>query len=292
MCGIVGDVRDMRSDSEDALERATGGLTHRGPRTERTWLSADRRVGLGHARLSIIDLATGDQPIASEDERLRIVVNGEFYDFERIQARPGARGATASAPAPTARSPCTSTRTTAPTACEHLRGEFAFALWDGRDDTLFAARDRFGIKPLFYARHGGMLYLASEVKALFAAGVPARWDRAAFFQAVHHYVAAAGPHAVRGRLPGAARPLPARHGRPGPAGPLLGLRLPGGRRGPGRPAPTPSTPSGSATRSTRRSGCGCGPTCRSAATSAAGSTPAPCWAWRRRTTPARSGPSP
>jgi asparagine synthase (glutamine-hydrolysing) len=68
----------------------------------------------------------------------------------------------------------------------HLRGEFAFVLWDGREDRLFAARDRFGIKPLYYAQAGGVLYLASEAKALFAAGIPARWDRLAFFRAMHH----------------------------------------------------------------------------------------------------------
>src|SRR5262249_14091825 len=66
--------------------------------------------------------------------------------------------------------------------------EFAFALWDGPNDTLLAARDRFGIKPLYYARHGGTLYLASEIKALLAAGVPARWDHATFFPANHFLV--------------------------------------------------------------------------------------------------------
>jgi len=63
-----------------------------------------------------------------------------------------------------------------------LRGEFAFALWDRNNQTVFAARDRLGIKPLFYAWHNDTLYLASEVKALFAAGVPARWDHEGFYQ--------------------------------------------------------------------------------------------------------------
>jgi asparagine synthase (glutamine-hydrolysing) len=168
----------------DALERATRRLAHRGPDGQRTWLADDRRVGLGHARLSIIDLATGDQPIAGEDEALRIVVNGEFYDFERTQGELQARGHRLR------------TRSDSEialhlyedsgTAClRHLRGEFAFVLWDGPNDTLFAARDPFGIKPLYYTTHRGTLYLASEVKALLAAGVPARWDRAAFFQANH-----------------------------------------------------------------------------------------------------------
>jgi asparagine synthase (glutamine-hydrolysing) len=168
----------------DALERATLRLAHRGPDGQRTWLSDDRRVGLGHARLSIIDLATGAQPIAGEDEALQIVVNGEFYDFERTQRGLEGRGHRLR------------TRSDSEialhlyedfgTAClRHLRGEFAFVLWDGANDTLFAARDRFGIKPLYYTTHRGTLYLSSEIKALLAAGVPARWDRAAFFQANH-----------------------------------------------------------------------------------------------------------
>jgi asparagine synthase (glutamine-hydrolysing) len=127
---------------------------------------------LGHARLSIIDLATGDQPIPSEDETRRIVVNGEFYDFERTQRDLERQD----------HHLCTRSDSEIAlhlyeelgTACLHrLRGEFAFVLWDGPNDTFFAARDRFGIKPLYYTTHKGTLYLASEIKALLAAGVPA-----------------------------------------------------------------------------------------------------------------------
>jgi asparagine synthase (glutamine-hydrolysing) len=142
-------------------------------------------VALGHARLSIIDLATGDQPIASEDEQIRIIVNGEFYGFEAIQLeleRSGHR---------------LRTRSDSEIAlhlyedvglhCVHrLRGEFAMVLWDQRNRTLVAVRDRFGIKPLFYAWHDGALYLASEVKALFAAGVPARWDATSVSHSVEY----------------------------------------------------------------------------------------------------------
>src|SRR5262249_26774240 len=79
------------------------------------------------------------------------------------------------------------------TQCLHrLRGEFAFVLWDGANRTLFAARDRFGIKPLFYALHDETLYFASEVKALFAAGVPARWDAESVSNSVE-----CGGHPVR-----------------------------------------------------------------------------------------------
>jgi asparagine synthase (glutamine-hydrolysing) len=175
MCGIVAVFSRREPVSDSMLERTTGSLQHRGPDGRRHWISADRRVGLGHARLSIIDLKTGDQPIASEDERTRIVVNGEFYAYEDAQRALQAAGHRLR------------TRSDSEIAlhlyedlgpqCVHrLRGEFAFVVFDERNRLLFAARDRFGIKPLFYAWHDDALYLASEVKALFAAGVPARWD--------------------------------------------------------------------------------------------------------------------
>jgi asparagine synthase (glutamine-hydrolysing) len=184
MCGIAAIYSAREPIQADSLEWATLRLGHRGPDGQRTWLSGDGRVGLGHARLSIIDLATGDQPIASEDETLRIIVNGEFYDFERSQRDLEGRGHRLR------------TRSDSEialhlyedygTAClHHLRGEFAFALWDGPNDTLFAARDRFGIKPLYYTAYRGTLYLASEIKALLAAGVPARWDHAAVYHGNH-----------------------------------------------------------------------------------------------------------
>lgn len=176
MCGIVAMHAVDTVVSPDLLGRATRRLAHRGPDAQRIWIAPDGRVGLGHARLSIIDLATGDQPMASEDESLRIVVNGEFYDFERIRRDLEARGHRFR------------TRSDSEIALHlyedwgaqclhHLRGEFAFALWDGPNRTLFAARDRFGIKPLYFAVLGDALVLASEAKALFALGIPARWDR-------------------------------------------------------------------------------------------------------------------
>ena len=85
MCGIVALLSSHDAIDPQALERATRTLHHRGPDGQRHWIAPHRRVGLGHARLSIIDLHTGDQPIANEDERLHIVVNGEFYDYERVQ---------------------------------------------------------------------------------------------------------------------------------------------------------------------------------------------------------------
>jgi asparagine synthase (glutamine-hydrolysing) len=85
MCGIAAFFSRCLPISEAAVQRGTQSLHHRGPDGQDHWMSQDRRVALGHARLSIIDLTTGDQPIASEDGRTRIVVNGEFYGYEAIQ---------------------------------------------------------------------------------------------------------------------------------------------------------------------------------------------------------------
>src|SRR6476646_2474030 len=92
MCGSVALYSARGPISADALGRGTRRLDHRGPDGQRTWASRDNRVGLGHARLSIIDLATGDQPIASEDNRTHIVANGEFYQYEGIQRELESRG--------------------------------------------------------------------------------------------------------------------------------------------------------------------------------------------------------
>ena len=175
MCGIVGIFSHRNPISNGVIERAVRSLYHRGPDGQRHWIASDERVALGHARLSIIDLTSGDQPIASENNRTRIVVNGEFYGYEAIQRdleRSGHRLRTRSDS-----EIALHLYEDLGTQCLHrLRGEFAFVLWDETNRTIFAARDRFGIKPLFYAFHNETLYLASEVKALFAAGVPRRWD--------------------------------------------------------------------------------------------------------------------
>ncbi len=181
MCGIVAIFSKTEPVSAEALRRATMSLAHRGPDGQRQWIAPHHRVGLGHARLSIIDLTTGDQPIANEDESLHLVANGEFYDYERIQRELESR-------AHRLRTKSDSEIALhlyeeVGTQCLHqLRGEFAFVIWDERNQLLFAARDRMGVKPLYYAQVRDTLYLASEVKALFAAGVPARWDHESFFQ--------------------------------------------------------------------------------------------------------------
>jgi asparagine synthase (glutamine-hydrolysing) len=172
MCGIAASLSSHSRLSDDGLRAGMASLHHRGPDGSGLWMSPDRRVGLGHTRLSIIDLSTGSQPIANEDETSWIVANGEFYDFEEIRADLEHRGHRFR------------TRSDSEIALHlyedfgphHLRGEFAFVIWDARHRRLFAGRDRFGVKPLFYAHHGGTLHLASEAKALFAMGVPAQWS--------------------------------------------------------------------------------------------------------------------
>ncbi len=186
MCGIVAAVSKQGGISGEAVCRAAQRLRHRGPDAQRIWVAQDGRVALGHARLSIIDLTTGDQPIANEDGRLRTVVNGEFYDFERIRGELEREGHVFR------------TRSDSeialhlfedrgPRALHSLRGEFAFAIWDARDGQLFAARDRFGIKPLYYTVHEGTFYLSSEAKALLELGVPLRWDHENLYDI--HFVA-------------------------------------------------------------------------------------------------------
>ncbi len=182
MCGIVAVVHPAGGVSSDALQRSAATLHHRGPDRQRSWVAAHGRAGLAHARLSIIDLTTGDQPMTNEDGTLHLVVNGEFYDFEAIRRELQGSGHTFS------------TRSDSEIAlhlyedlgarCLHrLRGEFAFALWDERSNTLIAARDRFGIKPLYYAMHRGAFLLASEIKALAALDLPLRWDAEALYDA-------------------------------------------------------------------------------------------------------------
>jgi asparagine synthase (glutamine-hydrolysing) len=188
MCGIVGIVSHDGPVVADVLACATQRLHHRGPDHQGTWIAPGGESGLGSARLSIVDLVCGDQPLANEDGTLHAVVNGELYDFERIRRGLIERGH--------------QFRTGSdseivlhlyedhgPDCLRHLRGEFALLLWDQTRRRLFAARDRFGIKPLYWTEHAGRVLFASEAKALFAAGVPAAWDEESFFQQLFIYPA-------------------------------------------------------------------------------------------------------
>jgi asparagine synthase (glutamine-hydrolysing) len=164
MCGICGiAAANGASPDVEAVRRMNGRLVHRGPDSDGVF--ADERVALAMRRLSIIDLEGGDQPIANEDGSVVVVQNGEIYNYRELRAeleRRGHRFKTHS-----------DTEVLVHLYEEHgegfverLRGMFAIALWDGRGRRLLLARDRFGIKPLYYRHARGTLSFASELKAL------------------------------------------------------------------------------------------------------------------------------
>jgi asparagine synthase (glutamine-hydrolysing) len=180
MCGIMASLDWTGNGCLDRVQEGLTVLQHRGPDRTSVWQSENGDVCLGHTRLSVVDLLTGDQPLANETGHVHVVVNGEFYDFEEIRAQLKARGHRFA------------TRSDSEIllhlyedfgidCLRYLRGEFAFILWDERTKVLLAARDRFGIKPLFFSESHGLL-LASEVKALHAAGISAGWDEQGFFE--------------------------------------------------------------------------------------------------------------
>ena len=169
MCGIAGIVKLDPAETVDEarLKRMRDVLRHRGPDGEGLWI--DGPVGLGHRRLAIVDVAGGHQPMPNEDERAWIVYNGEIYNHAELRrGPPGARPSLSHALA-TPRPSCTSTRTRASGCVERLRGMFAFAIWDRDRGRLLLARDRLGIKPLYYAVTDHELLFASEIKAILAA---------------------------------------------------------------------------------------------------------------------------
>jgi len=169
MCGIVGILKLKPGERVEAkrLERMRDTLRHRGPDGE--GLHLEGPIGLGHRRLAIVDPKGGRQPMANEDQSTWIVCNGEIYNHPAIRPNLEARGH---------RYRTHSDNETilhlyeeeADGCVESLRGMFAFALWDGKRSRLLLARDRLGIKPLYYAMTGDELIFASEIKAILAAG--------------------------------------------------------------------------------------------------------------------------
>ena len=183
MCGIAAILSRDGPVPAEALRRATLAMRHRGPDGKGTWISPSGCAGLGHTLLAITD-PEGHQPIASEDGRLHIVHNGQFYDYRRIRTSletQGHRFRTRS----DSEIALHLYEDHGPGCLTHLRGQFAFIIWDEESGVLFAARDRFGLKPLHYAEREDRLYLASEAKALLAAGIAASWDPRGVYHALH-----------------------------------------------------------------------------------------------------------
>jgi asparagine synthase (glutamine-hydrolysing) len=178
MCGIAGlwAQPGAAPPRQDELQSMVDALHHRGP--DGRGVLTDGPIGLGHARLSIIDLHGGAQPMGNEDGRIQVVFNGEIFNYLELRERLLAQGHVF--------------RTASDTEVlvhlyeehgddfvSHLNGQFAIALWDAARGRLVLARDRVGIRPLFYTRVAGRLIFASEVKALFALPqVPRRLDPA------------------------------------------------------------------------------------------------------------------
>lgn len=187
MCGIVGVFNHSRSErvSESKLVAMRDSMSHRGPDDCGIWLNSDRSVGLAHRRLSIIDLsALGRQPMVDSSGRFHITFNGEIYNFRELRADLEKEG-----------EPFISQSDTevilrlyakhGPAMLDLLRGMFALAIWDERDRSMFLARDRVGIKPLYYTNRNGRFMFASEIKALLASGdVEREVDKQAFY----HYL--------------------------------------------------------------------------------------------------------
>jgi asparagine synthase (glutamine-hydrolysing) len=181
MCGIMASLDWTGNSSLYPIQDGLEVLHHRGPDGTRLWRSADGHVCLGHVRLSVVDLAAGSQPLVNETSHIHIVVNGEFYDFEQIRAELETRGHHFGSRSDS--EILLHLYEEFGTDCVHyLRGEYAFVLWDERAKVLFAARDRFGIKPLFFSESHRQLLFASEIKALHAAGIPSSWDEQGFFE--------------------------------------------------------------------------------------------------------------
>ncbi len=170
MCGINGialSSRSRRTIDVAVLERMRDIITHRGPDDEGIFI--DGSVGLGHRRLSIVDVAAGHQPMTNEDGTLHITYNGEIYNHADFRASLEAKGHVYHTHCDT--ETILHLYEEHGAGCvEHLRGMFAFAIWDQRKRELFIARDRLGVKPLYYFHaDDGSLYFASEIKSLLAA---------------------------------------------------------------------------------------------------------------------------
>lgn len=201
MCGVVGALVFQNSSFEvtpEYLVRMRDAMPHRGPDGAGLWIDEARRIGLGHRRLSIIDLSeAAAQPMSNNDGSLWISFNGEIYNHAELRRELQATGRYRW------KTDHSDTEVILHAFAEwgiecvqRLRGMFAFALWDGRQRELWLVRDRIGIKPLYYSNHHGRLTFASEIKALLA---DPQQSRSVNEQAVFHYLsflASPAPHTL------------------------------------------------------------------------------------------------
>jgi asparagine synthase (glutamine-hydrolysing) len=168
MCGISGLIN---CGSSEALQRMTDLIAHRGPDGQGVQWFRDSASGLGHRRLSIIDLSqAGRQPMANETADLWITYNGEIYNYQEIRSELTAKGYSFRSKTDT-EVVLKAFEAWGENCLDKFNGMFAFAIYDVRSKTLFAARDRFGIKPFYYYEKNGCLIFGSEIKAVLASGL-------------------------------------------------------------------------------------------------------------------------
>ncbi|MFN5952539.1 MAG: asparagine synthase (glutamine-hydrolyzing) [Dolichospermum sp.] len=175
MCGIAGVIKLNTDDGslEAKIEKMQTSLKHRGPDDAGIYISTDKQAALAHTRLSILDLsAAGHQPMSTTDNRYHITFNGEIYNFQELRENLISQGEKFHSQ--------TDTEVILKlyqkigfNCVQHLRGMFAFAIWDDLEKTCFLARDPLGIKPLYYYQLGTTLVFASELRAVLASGLPA-----------------------------------------------------------------------------------------------------------------------
>ncbi|KAA0222151.1 hypothetical protein EDS67_27435 [candidate division KSB1 bacterium] len=166
MCGIAGIVGQA---DQQLIYNMTAALAHRGPDDSGVHVLAEDGVALGHRRLSIIDLsAAGHQPMTNPAGHLTIVYNGELYNFRELRAELEQKGYTFRSNCDTEVLLC-AYEAWGSRCLNKFIGMFAFAIWDAKNKTLFAARDQLGIKPFYYALTNGRFVFASELKALLHA---------------------------------------------------------------------------------------------------------------------------
>src|SRR3954468_953188 len=168
MCGIAGIARHSNAGvTVTSLGKMAASIKHRGP--DGYGFFVGQTVGLAHVRLSIIDIAGGAQPLTNEDGQIVVTYNGEVYNHLELRLELEERGHVFR------------TRTDTEVLVHayeewgvdllhRLNGQFAFAIYDRNRETVFIARDRFGVRPLFYAQRSGDLYFGSEIKAILACG--------------------------------------------------------------------------------------------------------------------------
>jgi asparagine synthase (glutamine-hydrolysing) len=182
MCGITGVYQLIPQQPEelDTINRMLGMIRHRGPDGGGVYLSD--RVGLGSARLSIVDIAGGQQPIGNEDDSLWVVFNGEIFNYPEL--RPGMESG-----GHLFKTLCDTEillhlyEAYGPAFLNRLNGQFAMALWDEKDQSLFLGRDRLGVRPLYYTVHDGKIIFGSEIKTILAyPGLKARLSMRALGQ--------------------------------------------------------------------------------------------------------------